>query len=67
MKFEIGCTSCGAINRSSVPIPSKNDGVDFTCWNCEGMLLTFYSDEHFMGKAIQSYIEKRNQSKVIKK
>jgi len=67
MKLEIVCRDCGAINRSEIPIPSKNDGVDFTCWHCEGLLLTFFSDDNFMGKAIGEWIARRKQSKVIKK
>ena len=66
MKFELGCSNCSAINRAAVPIPSKNDGVDLTCWNCDALLLTFYADDHFMGKAIGTWLEKRgDQTKVI--
>jgi len=63
MKFEISCRECGAINRNELPIPSKNDGLDLNCYNCESLLITFYTDESTMGKAITEVL--KNVSKVV--
>jgi len=63
MKFEISCRECGAINRNELPVPSKNDGLDLNCYNCESLLITFYTDESTMGKAITEVL--KNVSKVV--
>jgi len=63
LKFEISCRECGAINRNELPIPSKNDGLDLNCYNCESLLITFYKDESIMGKAIEEIL--KNVSKVV--
>lgn len=63
MKFEISCRECGAINRNELPIPSNNNGLDLSCYNCDSLLITFYTDESIMGQAITEVI--KNISKVV--
>ncbi len=66
MIYEIGCQNCGGINRNEVPLPSKDEPLDLNCYNCDSVLITFYSDKSIIAKAIKKTFDKRNQKKVIK-
>lgn len=65
MKFELVCQNCASINRNAVPIPSKNDGVDLYCWSCNGILITFFADEHFMAEAIEKWIDRNKEHQKV--
>jgi len=63
--FEIVCRDCGAINRNETPIPSKEDGLDLYCYGCNSILVTFYSNENIMGKAIRQHLDDKKTPKGI--
>jgi len=62
--YELVCGSCGTINRQEVPLPSKKDGLDLSCYHCNILLITFYGDESLMGKVIKDVVD--NLPKVVK-